>query len=286
MERRQGTSSQASSSFVGTISFWSLLRRLSSSDWPAIRARASRVVGSMVGPPRPARGTTCAAGRAGGRMAGRARTFQKFVARCEPPRGDAVRPVRSASSDLFGRIPTSLGIDLFVSDPRKVASRGRTGFPGLGALARQSGGHAMNHTLIPLACRPELLLSPLPDGEPGRYAVKDLRTGDCYTLGQREYFLLARLDGEQTAAGLCRAFQEQFGESLSHAELDEFVELARSRGFLQPCTPEQAPVEDDILRAVRDESPPATSDALSDPDCTSAEVCRYDEVPYVSRPFP
>ena len=53
----------------------------------------------------------------------------------------------------------------------------------------------MNSTVIPLACRPELLLNPIPGGEPGRYALKDLRTGDCYTLGGHEYFLLGRLDG-------------------------------------------------------------------------------------------
>jgi methyltransferase-like protein/SAM-dependent methyltransferase len=133
----------------------------------------------------------------------------------------------------------------------------------------------LNRTVIPLACRPELLLSPLPGGEPGRYALKDLRTGDCYTLRGHEYFLLGRLDGGQTAADLCRAFQERFGEGLSEGELHEFVELARARGFLEPvAAPEPA--------AGCDAGPPGDPEGAVGPDVP----CRYDEVPYASRPFP
>jgi methyltransferase-like protein/SAM-dependent methyltransferase len=127
----------------------------------------------------------------------------------------------------------------------------------------------LNDVAIPLAWRPELLLSPLGGGGPGRYAVKDLRTGDCCALGEEEYFLLTRLDGGQTASALCRAFQERFGEGLSEGELAEFFELARARGLVQPSAPPAAPggteAADDFLVASR---------------------CRYDEVPYESRPFP
>ena len=132
----------------------------------------------------------------------------------------------------------------------------------------------MNRTVIPLACRSELLLSPLPGGEPDRYALRDLRTGDCYTLGGHEYFLLGRLDGGQTAADLCQAFQERFGEGLSEGELQEFVELARARGFLEPVATEAAPV------TVPDPTPPGDSEGVAD------VPTRYDEVPYESRPFP
>jgi methyltransferase-like protein/SAM-dependent methyltransferase len=134
----------------------------------------------------------------------------------------------------------------------------------------------LNRTVIPLACRPELLLSPLPGGEPDRYALKDLRTGDCYTLGGHEYFLLGRLDGGQTAADLCRAFREEFGEGLTEGELHEFVELARARGFLEPVAPEAAPLTG------CDAGPPGDPGGAAGPDVP----CRYDEVPYASRPFP
>ena len=78
----------------------------------------------------------------------------------------------------------------------------------------------MNRTVIPLACRAELLLSLFPGSEPDRYTLNNIRTGDCYTLGGHEYFLLGRLGG-QTAADLCRAFQERFGEELSEGELHD-----------------------------------------------------------------
>src|SRR5262249_32269332 len=80
------------------------------------------------------------------------------------------------------------------------------------------------------ARRPELLLRPL--GDDGRHVVKDPRTGDYYTLGKQESFLLAQLDGEQAAEAVCQAFAERFGEALSQEDLDEFVRLARAKGFL------------------------------------------------------
>jgi SAM-dependent methyltransferase/methyltransferase-like protein len=134
----------------------------------------------------------------------------------------------------------------------------------------------LNSTVIPLACRPELLLSPLPAGEPDRYALKDLRTGESYTLGGHEYFLLGRLDGGQSAADLCRAFQERFGEVLTEGELHEFVELARARGLLAPAAPETAPA------AGCDTGTPGDAEGAAG----SGVACRYDEVPYASRPFP
>ncbi|HKB02450.1 MAG TPA: class I SAM-dependent methyltransferase [Gemmataceae bacterium] len=123
-----------------------------------------------------------------------------------------------------------------------------------------------NGVAIPLACRPGLLMSPLPGGGSDRYAVKDLRTGDCYTLGGPEYFLLGRLDGGQTAGDLSRAFQDRFGEDLSEGEVHEFVELAQARGFLEPVAAGAAPAAGGRI----------------DGDV----ACQYDEVPYHSRPFP
>src|SRR5262249_49722288 len=81
------------------------------------------------------------------------------------------------------------------------------------------------------ARRPDLLLRPL--GNDGRHVVKDPRTGDYYTLGKQESFLLFQLDGEQTAEAVCQAFADQFREPLSEGDLDEFVKLARVKGLLQ-----------------------------------------------------
>src|SRR5262245_17718662 len=79
--------------------------------------------------------------------------------------------------------------------------------------------------------RPELLVRPL--GNKGQHVVKDPRTGDYYTLGEQESFLLAQLDGQHAAEDVCQAFAERFGEPLSEEDLDQFVRLAQSRGFLE-----------------------------------------------------
>ncbi|MBI1913640.1 MAG: efflux RND transporter periplasmic adaptor subunit [Planctomycetes bacterium] len=78
--------------------------------------------------------------------------------------------------------------------------------------------------------RPGLLLSPL--GEEG-HVLKDLATGDYYSLGPREAFLLEQLNGEQTPEAVRAAFEAHFGEPLSQEALWEFIELARDQGFLQ-----------------------------------------------------
>jgi putative peptide zinc metalloprotease protein len=85
-------------------------------------------------------------------------------------------------------------------------------------------------TILPTR-RPDLVVSPLDDR--GDYVVKDPRTGQYFNLGRFESFLLLGLDGKQSGEVIRAAFQDQFGEPLSAEELDEFIKLARSRGFLQ-----------------------------------------------------
>jgi len=84
---------------------------------------------------------------------------------------------------------------------------------------------------IPPRRRSDLLVRPLGDG--GQCVVKDQRTGEYYNLGPQEAFLLERLDGEQTAQAICASFQKRFDQPLTEADLQEFLELARSLGFLQ-----------------------------------------------------
>src|SRR5262249_15175000 len=79
--------------------------------------------------------------------------------------------------------------------------------------------------------RPELVVRQL--GDRGRYVVKDPRTGEYFTLGEQEHFLLTQLDGRNSAEGICAAFAEHFGEPLSEQDLDDFVEMARGKDFLQ-----------------------------------------------------
>jgi len=81
------------------------------------------------------------------------------------------------------------------------------------------------------ARRPELVIRAF--GERGQHVVKDPRNGSYYTLGEQESFLLTQLDGEHTAEAICRAFTERFGEPLPETDLDQFLTLARAKGFLQ-----------------------------------------------------
>jgi hypothetical protein len=85
----------------------------------------------------------------------------------------------------------------------------------------------------PVPCRRSELVS-RPFGASGFYLVRDRHKGESFQLGPEEHFLLARLDGTRTAEDLCAGFAERFGEPLTPDELQEFLELARERGFLQP----------------------------------------------------
>jgi multidrug efflux pump subunit AcrA (membrane-fusion protein) len=100
-------------------------------------------------------------------------------------------------------------------------------------------------------------------GEQGQYVVKDPRTGAYYTIGDEEFFLLKRLDGERTTEALCAAYEGCFGQPLSLEDLDEFVQLVRSWGFLQA---EGAEKKDTPASAVRP--------AASAPDAASGEPAR------------
>src|SRR5262249_33964161 len=88
-------------------------------------------------------------------------------------------------------------------------------------------------TLLPVR-RPELLVKPL--GDEGRYVVKDPRRGEFFQLGAKEHFLLMQLEGERTAETISAAYAERLGERLSEEELDEFIVVVRSQGFLQDET--------------------------------------------------
>jgi hypothetical protein len=88
----------------------------------------------------------------------------------------------------------------------------------------------------PLPCRqPELVSRPL--GQNGSYLVRDRKRGDSFRLGAEEYFLLAALDGTRAGADLREAFAERFGEPLTDEELQDFLNLAQARGFLQKQKP-------------------------------------------------
>src|SRR5690242_5704279 len=101
----------------------------------------------------------------------------------------------------------------------------------------------MPGTVAALPARhPDLVVRALGSG--GQCVVKDPRTGSFFNLGQQELFLLDRLDGKETADSLREAFADEFGEPLSAAELDEFLELVERLGFVPPLEETGTTVDD------------------------------------------
>jgi multidrug resistance efflux pump len=88
----------------------------------------------------------------------------------------------------------------------------------------------MPATKIPPPRRSDLLMRPL--GDDGQHVVKDLRTGTYFNLPPQEAFLLTQLDGQRCSEDICAAFEKQFGEPLSPADLDEFLEVAHGQKLL------------------------------------------------------
>jgi multidrug efflux pump subunit AcrA (membrane-fusion protein) len=86
--------------------------------------------------------------------------------------------------------------------------------------------------LIPPPRRAELIVRPL--GDDGQHVVKDPATGQYFNVGEQEAFLLNQLDGTQTRDVICEAFRVRFNEPFTPADLDEFVGIASSQGFLRP----------------------------------------------------
>jgi RND family efflux transporter MFP subunit len=73
-----------------------------------------------------------------------------------------------------------------------------------------------------------------PAGDDGEHVVKNPATGAYFQLGPEESFLLSLLDGRRPADEVRAAFAGRFGGTLGEADLDEFIELARSQGLLAP----------------------------------------------------
>jgi len=91
---------------------------------------------------------------------------------------------------------------------------------------------------VPPPRRSDLIVRPL--GNDGQYVIKDPVTGKYFNVGEQEHFLLSALDGQQSGAQICAAFEERFAESLDVADLQDFLEMARRRGLLGPAeTPDQ-----------------------------------------------
>ena len=80
----------------------------------------------------------------------------------------------------------------------------------------------------------DLTIRAIADG--AEYIVKNPRTRKYLKVGPVEAYLLERLDGQSSAGEICGSFEKKFGEPLSPADLDAFVDVARSQGLLESST--------------------------------------------------
>jgi putative peptide zinc metalloprotease protein len=105
--------------------------------------------------------------------------------------------------------------------------------PATAPAANDGGAHDGAPASAPLLPerRPDLLIRPI--GDNGIYVVKDPHTGEYFSLGAQEQFLLVGLDGRQTADELRAAFELRFGEPLGADDIAGFVALASAQGFLR-----------------------------------------------------
>lgn len=72
-----------------------------------------------------------------------------------------------------------------------------------------------------------------PLGDDGKCVVKDLQRQTYFRLGEKERFLLELLDGHRTRQEVRIAYESRFDAELQDDDLDDFLELARTRGLLE-----------------------------------------------------
>ncbi len=87
---------------------------------------------------------------------------------------------------------------------------------------------------IPPRLLPDVVVRPL--GEPGLHVAKNPRKRTYLRLGEQERFLLSQLDGRASFGGIAESFARQFGESVSHEELLDFVKLVDGEGLTERST--------------------------------------------------
>lgn len=111
---------------------------------------------------------------------------------------------------------------------------------------------------LPTARR-DFVFSPL--GSDGRYVVKDPRRQAFFRLGPRERCLLELLDGQHDRAAIRETFSVQFDDGLADEDIDDFLELAQSRGLLEqePAAPPSPTANETRATASAPSTPPLTA---------------------------
>lgn len=77
--------------------------------------------------------------------------------------------------------------------------------------------------------------------------VRKPSTGETFELGEIEYFMLSRLDGESTPDSLIQALAETHEIELGREDLNAFIEGLRENGLIGDATEEPAPAEEELV---------------------------------------
>jgi multidrug efflux pump subunit AcrA (membrane-fusion protein) len=120
-------------------------------------------------------------------------------------------------------------------------------------------------SMIPPARRPELVVRAM--DRPDVFVVKDPAANRYFQMAAEESFLLDQLDGRQTLEQIRTRFQTRFRSPLETEELLEFIELADSRGLLQPghaLSSHRDDKSDDARAAVQPVNHPIAPQATKD----------------------
>ncbi|MEV7090997.1 M50 family metallopeptidase [Streptomyces sp. NPDC093085] len=94
------------------------------------------------------------------------------------------------------------------------------------------------------ALRPEILLSPaLLHGPATVHLIKEPTAGAAFEVGEKEYFLISRLDGVRTLAEIGDEYARTYGKKLAAPHWQRLLQLLGTRGLLAggPPRPEPAP---------------------------------------------
>src|SRR5438128_2553786 len=66
--------------------------------------------------------------------------------------------------------------------------------------------------------------------------AKDARAPGYYCVGEREFFLLSRMNGSHTLAQLGALYEDRFGKRLGEGSWSQLLELVTSRAMLDGMT--------------------------------------------------
>ncbi|MFE2293388.1 site-2 protease family protein [Streptomyces sp. NPDC059452] len=90
--------------------------------------------------------------------------------------------------------------------------------------------------------RPRVLLSdPLLDGAATVHLIKDAESGNSFKVGPKEYFLIARMDGERSLAEIGEEYAGEYGRRLADAHWQQILTMLGTRGLLTGTPAQTAP---------------------------------------------